>query len=883
MFDIEKEFTVWLNTFRHCRHFFREDIEELERHVRDSTAGFVNRGFTEQEAFERSIQNIGDYGQAEKEYRKVYWQKVRYRGSFVQNLMDDMSMFNTYMKLAGRNLMKHKLASIINLVGFSTAIGCCLVLFSFIDIQFDVDTFHEFADEIFLVQNIIVDSDGKEIMEGRTPVPLGPALLADLPQIEHVVRFARGNTRMIYEDKNFNESLFFVDPAVFEVFTYPLKHGDKRALSERNAIVFSNKMAEKYFGRKNPVGEQLTLSFGENYTDVFTVTGVLEEIPNNRSWETNFFIPYEIQSSLGIKESDWHESTAATFIQLINPESVETVAAQLDRYVARHNAENIEIPVEAFFLDNLQKLSLHSHRVRNSLAGGSSPESNIALGAIGVLLLLLAAFNYVNIAIASATRRFKEIGIRKVVGSTNTQLIRQFLIENMLLCVLALLGGLLLAESFLLPFFNSIFAGTGAPEFKLDYSGSIRIWIFFICLLLTIGLGSGAYPAFYISSFHPVAILRSRLKFGGKNLITRSFVTIQFVITFILVAVAVGTTQNQIYQYNRSWGYNPAHTIVVPVDGYSQYSMLHNDLSQLADIVSVAGSRSSLGRSRSLSIVTTDTTSREVISYYVGSGYLETMGLGLIAGRAFNKDRQTDMSESVMVNEAFVAETGWQSALERQVICDSVRYTVIGIVQDFQDNAFFDTIGPVVFFGTPEETYRYLSITVLPDSEIPTNEAIKRRWEALIPEMDYAGFIQKDVFEAEFGRRNREIGMFKYIGFMALVLSCMGILGLVSLSIARRKKDLSIHKVLGASSLRVAHLINKEYFILIGLALAVASPLSYYLLKAMLDAAYTDHVPIGIVPFAVSAVLMLVTLILTISSQIYKAIVSNPVDALQSE
>jgi len=883
MFNIDKAIAAWINTFKHSPHFFKEDIEELERHVRDSTASLKKRGFSEKEAFEHTIDVIGTFDAAETEYRKVYWQKLRFRGSLGQILLNRMIMFSTYMKLAGRNLLKHKLASFINLFGFSASIGCCLVLFSFIDIQYEVDAFHKNADRIFLVQHIAVDSDGSENMIGRTPVPLGPALKENIPQIERAARLAWGNTRMIYEDNSFNESIFFADPDVFEMFSYPFKYGDKTAFSERNVVVFTEEMAEKYFGRTNPVGEQLTLSFGEHFTESFTVAGVLEKIPNNRSWQTNFFLPYENMFSLGIEENDWQASTTATTIQLNTVSSIEAVEAQLDRYVSIHNAVNVEMPMKAFFLDNLLKLSLHSHRVRDSLPGGSSPQTNIVIGTIGLFILLLAAFNYVNIAIASAARRFKEIGIRKVVGSTKSQLVSQFLSENMLLCLIALLGGILLAESFLLPGFNQIFAGTGAPEFRLDYLSNIRIWIVLACLLLIIGIGSGAYPAFYISSFNPVSIFRGRQQLSGKKLLSRSFVTIQFTLTFILVVIAVGITQNQIYQNRRSWGYDPAHTIVVPVEGYSQYATLRNDLSQFGNVTSLAGSRSSLGRSRSRRVVTSDTTSKEVTGYAVGPAYIETMGLQMVAGRPFENARQAENAESVVVNEALVEDLGWDNPLDRTIISDSIRYNVIGVVKNFQENAFFDTIGPAVFFVTPEENYRYLSVSVQPGTEITTNHAIEDRWDALIPDMDYPGYLQRDVFEEEYNRREREVALFIFIGLMALVLSCMGILGLVSLAIARRMKDLSIHKVLGASSMRVAHLINREFIYLVGIAMVVASPASYYLLRGMLVEAYTDPIPLGFSPFFVSIMLVFGALAMTISSQVYRASVSNPVGALQSE
>lgn len=403
-------------------------------------------------------------------------------------------MINSYLKLAFRNLIRNKLTSVINIVGLSIAIGCCIFTFLVFNRHFTLDAFHENADKIFIVENVI-STNGEEEIWGNSPVALGPALQKDFPQIERSVRIRQQWITVRSGDNCFNECIQFVDDGFLDMFTFPLKYGNKNSLVDHNVVILDEKTALRYFGNVNPIGERLIFIFNNNQQESFIVQGVAEKLPQTASFNFNMLVNYTKQFNLKlIDPNNWQQLTSATFIQLSDPASIHTIAAGMNRYFELQKAADFNRPIQKFVCEPLLKMGRNSYKVRDSICGVSLTPNHILPMVIGNLfLLLLACFNYMNIGVVVAARRVKEIGIRKVMGSTRIQLVYQFIGEHLLLCLIALLLGIIFAETVILPAFKTVF-GDFFNLSILDFISNLNLWLFLIGLLFITGVGAGAYP-----------------------------------------------------------------------------------------------------------------------------------------------------------------------------------------------------------------------------------------------------------------------------------------------------------------------------------------------------------------------------------------------------
>ncbi len=788
-------------------------------------------------------------------------------------------MLKNYFKIAYRHILRSKLFAIIDIFGLSLAIGCSIVVFLFVDFWASMDSFHKNTDQIFLVENVI-NRDGQISIWGDSPLPLGPAVENDFPQIIRTVRIQTRGGVVQYGDKAFNERFMFVDEGFFDMFTFPLLAGSKDALLSHNTLFMDEEMALKYFGDENPVGKQLTIEFGDKYIEDFFVSGVTKKYPENSSIRFKFLIPYKKQRDLGLKDfNDWKRWTWATFVQVRNPADIHTIKEQMHPYIQLQNDANEDWSVEDYIFEPLTALSLNSHKIKGGISWGPHPTELIALLLFGIFLLLLACFNYMNIAIVSGTRRLREIGIRKVLGSSRIHLITQYIGENTLLCLFALILGTVLAKLFFIPSFSSLFD----LPLKLDLLGNMRLSAFLVSMIVLTSLGGSAYPAFYVSSFQPANILRGKQKPKGKSLFTRILLTFQFVLTFMTVTTAIILVQNARYQKNRDWGYNQNQVIVVELDGKKHYTIYRNEIDKNPDILQAAGSVTHIGRSYGGTVAEIAGIKYELRCLFVGYDYLETMGIRLKQGRFFDRKFSTDLDQSIVINNKFAESMNWENPLEKTIVIDKKTFFVIGVVDDFHYASFRTKIEPAIFRMAAEDRLNYLSVRVKADAMPRTSEYLEESWKRLIPDTPYRSFFQDEVFESYFKTQNNIIKLFSFTAAITLTIACMGLFGLVSISIDKRMREISIRKVLGATIANVVRIVNKEFVAVLLVSTVVASPLGYWLLKSLFDSYYEYHIPIALPPFVFTFVLIAVTSLITISSLIYKVAVSNPVDILREE
>lgn len=791
-------------------------------------------------------------------------------------------MLKSYFKLAWRNIFRNKLSSIINIIGLSIAIGCNIVIFTFVDLNINQDYFHEKADEIFMIESVI-DRNNTQNIWGITPAPLGQELKEGFPQIQEIVRVENDAVVVKQGENVFEERVRFVDPAFLEMFTFPLEKGDKTALEDRNSVVISHRMADKYFSGQDPIGQQLLLIFDDTLQMPFVVKAVAAEFHERSSFSFRFLINYDLIETFepGFS-SNWRQWNTATFIQVEDKASLAEVREGMQAFFAPQNAARPDFPLRDFRFENLLTISETGDDVRMSISGGQDDDAFYILGVIGILLMILACFNYMNIAIASASRRLKEIGIRKVVGGQRGQLIFQFLGENMLVCFFALVVGLFLAEFLFLPGFDYALNQSGTAM-QIPYTHGVQLWIFLALALIVTALAAGAYPAFYVSSFRPVSILKGNQKLGTRTLFIKVLLCVQFMLAFALIVTGIVFNQNVNYQQAQDWGYSQEGVIVAPVGSTAQYHLMHDAMRQHPHVISIAPSKGHIAGLQYLDAALNKGKDFEIYRYDVGPRYLETMGVRVKEGRIFDDNLKTDQATTV-VNETLVRQLGWDDPLSEELMIDSTTYRVIGVVEDFYYMDFFSSIEPTLFLLEDKEDYSYLAIRVAEGHLNETFDFMKDKWAEVIPNAPFDGYFQNSVFD-EFFRVTKGIGqVFATIAIMALLLASMGLFGLVALNIARRMKEFSIRKVLGATMMDIGRLLNREFVVLLLISVSVSLPLTYVFLNSvLLDTIFSVHVGLGALPFVVAGLVIGLTAFTTITSQLVRVLKANPADALRDE
>ncbi len=787
-------------------------------------------------------------------------------------------MLKSFLKTTLRTIRKSPLTSFINIFGLAAALGVAIMCYSFVSYDLNTDQFHENREEIYMATTVL-SRTGEEANYGITPVPYSERLRNDFPQIKRVVRMENRNGIMRAGLKVFNERISFADPGFLDMFTFPLKWGNKSSLEEPNKIILSEFTATKYFGDTNPVGEAITFDFGDKkYT--FEVGGVAEKFPPARSMDFRALVNFDqieiIDPSFRI--NDWSRFLDATFIQLENPNDLSSIEQSVQQFVSIQNDVQKDWPATEFGFTPWTRVFLDGNDLKNTVTGGTDGLARLVLSIIGAFILVLAVFNYINIAIVSATKRLKEIGVRKVMGGTRKSLITQFLSENVFMTLVALILGFVLAVTLLIPGFDNLFQI--GMEFDIAHT---ELWIFLLILVVFTGLASGAYPALYISNFSAVNIFRGRLRFGGKNRLTKAFLTFQYILACIAVVGGIMFTQNTAYQRARDWGYDKDLTLAAYLDSPQELMQLKAVMEQNPNIESIAGSTHHLNRGRgSLQIETMDLEKRDIVTLEIGPNYIETMKLNLLEGRSFEERREADF-QNVVVNEKMARVLNPNGALGSRFKVDSVTYTVIGIVEDFHQWSFFDPIEPMILKLAREDQYAYLSMKVKDGTLLNTHESLENSWTELFPDKPYNGFYQESTLEWYFREIDGHGKLMRYVATLCIILSCLGLYGLVSLNVASRTKEFSIRKALGAGLKNLALVINRQFVVFMIIALVLGLPISYVLMDALFEAVYAYYKPITIIPFLMAMVMVVLMVFLTVSSQVKKVMTTSPTEGLRSE
>lgn len=792
-------------------------------------------------------------------------------------------MLKHYLQIGFRNFLKHKTSSLINALGLSIAIACCLFVFLFLRFFLTTDDFHEHGENIYAI-NRDLKLDGYNAIYAGVPDPLGSSLLEESTHVINMSRLQYGKAYVKFEEKVFDERIQFADPSFLDMFSFPLKWGSPKDLNQPNAVILSEKTSEKYFGDSNPVGYSISVKFfikGQEKVESFVVKGVASEFPRNASFSFSMLMNYDKQFALGLhKPKDWSTANSATFIQLANPNQINLVKNQSKKYVSRYNQAQENSEANSLSFEPLKTCSLHSDNINNSIFNGTATAAFVTLSILAVLMLTMACINYMNIAMASASYRLKEIGVRKVMGSNRKQLVIQFFTENSIVCFIALLLGILWAEAFFLPGLNAM---ANKEMFFIEYSNNPNLYMFFGGVLVLTIIGGAGYPSFYISKFQPVSILKDKVRFGGKNLFRKALLGFQYFFAFVTIACAVILMQNNTYQTTIDWGYDEEQIITVKVNGKSNFEKLKNKIEDNPSITKISGANNHVGQSIWERTIEINKKKYVVDELNVGEQYLETMGIKVVKGRSFNDYRTSDQNQSVIVNNLFVKKMGWDNPLDKTFQIDKKNYHVIGEVKNFHYRDFGKKIGPLMIRTTKSDNFKYLCARVNNESLIEAGATIEAAWKKLFPNDPYNYFYQDTVFDRFYQGYSEVTTIITTAGMIAIFLAVIGLFGLSSLSIKSKFKEISIRKVLGGDWSHLAYILNKEFIVLLAISSLIAAPVSYFAVELLLSTLLLYTMPMTILPFVFTGFLLLMLSLIAVGGHVYRAVYSNPSESLRVE
>lgn len=791
-------------------------------------------------------------------------------------------MLKNYFITSMRSLMRNKGFSAINIAGLAVGFATFALISFYVYSELTFDRYHQKSDRIFrIVENLRTENE--ILFQSTSSPPMGPRFLKDFPEVENYVRFQQWSLLAQRKDvSSYEPNSFIADSTVFDVFSFKLLKGDKKtALREPYSIVLTESMAKKYFGDEDPLGQEIKMDY-----DNYKITGVMEDVPENSHFRFSNLISFSTRRTNNASEDDqWFWNGFHTYVLMRDAQSADKVRAKMAAFLKR-NIKPGGMYYEDLPLQSLGSIYMATPRSWENGTRGSMNNVYI-LSIIAVFILLIACFNYINLATARASRRLKEVGLRKSLGALRRMLVAQFIGESLIVTFIA---------SFLAAFLGWITlpAFRTLVESPLSFSILPNPWMVVgasLGLIVFVGILAGAYPAFIISNFEPLQIFRPSVKgiFGHHNL-RKVLVGIQFMISIMLVAGTMLVYDQLDVVRSQSLGFNKNGILVVNTNGDTAITnyldAVKNELKQVPGVTHVTGSSTVPGQSTTnwyTEIELTDgkMSATNINFNLVDHDFLTTYDIKLLAGRDFQRDVKADDTTAYLINETAVKDFGWtpEQAIGKRV---RNRYNgkIIGVMKDFHYRSLHTKVEPLLIILT-----RYvgrMSIKIEGDDVPATVARVQKKWSELIPYLPFDYSFLDVEFDRQY-KADQKLG--KVAGVftaLAMFIGCLGLLGLTSFVVERRTKEIGIRKVLGASVSGVVILITREFIWLIAIALVVATPLTWYLI-AQWEQNFTLQAVINPLRFLMAGLSVLLVASLTISFLSVRAARANPTKALRTE
>lgn len=805
-----------------------------------------------------------------------------------------IAMFKNYFKVTYRNFVKQKVYSALNVSGLAIGLACTILIFIYINDELSYDTFHTKSDRIYRVLEKF-ESEGVGEHSASLPFPSGPALKNDFGrQIEHAVRFFNFQSPTLAlankaADKGFNESnIFFADSTFFDVFDFELLAGDKEtALDDPNSILITRSMAKKYFTEEDPMGKTLEFQGTQN----LMVTGVLEDIPKNAHFTFDFIASFSsLKASYGGNyPTTWYWNPCWTYVVLEENTKPEDLTAQFPEFVQKYFPDFIKDDV-VLQLQPIEDIHLTS-KLDYEISANSDIKNVYIFGLVAVFVLIIAAINFINLSTARANKRAKEVGVRKSLGSAKTQLINQFIFESILLTFTSLIIGVIIVM-LILPAFNGLTEKSVPISVLLEPAFCFGI----LGAGLVIGLLSGFYPAFVLSSFNTVSVLKGgHLKTNGLNF-RRVLVTSQFTISIMLIIGTFIVLKQLNFLQNKDAGFDDENIVMVPVlqspmgshyENFKTSALQSPHILSMTAVEEIVGSKFQVGNYQFEGMEQ----SKPFPRFNVRHDFIETMNIPLAAGRAYDQAIQTDDTLALIINETMVQTMGWNSAEEavgkRFAFRGEMKGSVVGVVEDYNFASKHYPIAPLVItLNSRPRAFnlfiKYVAVKIEGNQMKDAIADLERAWISVLPNRPFDFFFLDDRINDSYKSEQKLSDVTLIFSVLAILVACLGLFGLATFSVEQRTKEIGVRKVLGINTSQIMLLLSREFMVLIGVAFILAIPLSYYSLSQWLEG-FAFRIDIQFWPFIVAGLLTFLISSITVAFRAFKASFINPVDTLKYE
>ena len=899
---LEKNFSDFINEFR---------VRETARKMRDpandrlTLLGIAyDSGFNSERTFHRVFKEMT--GKTPLEYKNKLRKELPFDklatpariqqvilrtespAKWVEEKLNRNLMFKNYFKTAFRYLLQNKVYSFINIAGLSFGLACAMLILLYIQDEVSYDRFHENVNRIYRVDKQTTKGDGSVSNGSYTGYFPGPRFAANIPEIQSFVRFQPAQADFKTGTDIQSQAICLVDTNFFSVFNFPLVSGNVRtALTDPNSVVISEEMAKKYFGSLNAIGKTIAIR-QDSIFKPHMITGIVQNCPQNSSIKFQVLLPLRISATDESNNGNWFNSFLSTFVVLSPHADIKAVQNKMDRVFEsdagkaiseiknKYGVKNIGI---SYLLEPLTAIHLGQLVPEGNeiLRDKSNPEYSYVLSAIAIFVLLIASINFVNLTVARSVKRAKEIGIRKVIGGTGTQLRIQFLSESLMLCLIAFSIALVIVVV-VLPVFNTL----SNKILSLSYLLNVKLVLSYIALFLVTGLLAGYYPSVILSGYQPVETLYSRFNLAGKNSLQKVLVVFQFALASFLIIGAITIYLQFSYLTTQSLGYDDHNLITVnkfPLTS-SEAALFKQELLKSPTITGVAPKN---GGDNNNTVKVNGDGQVNIAVETIDASYLKLLQIPVIAGRDFSADYPADATQSALVNEAFVQEAGWKQPIGEQIkTFDGKNYSVVGLVKNYHYKPLTEKIGPQFFTMDAANGYGMLYIKIKPGTETASLQYIAKTFKRYFPISPFIYTFKQEQNEQSYASEGRWKQIILFSALLTIFISCIGLFGLSVLAVEKRVKEIGVRKVLGASVSRIVTMLSVDFLKLIFIALAVSVPFSWIATSQWLQH-YPYRIPLAWWLFVLGGALVIVIALVTISFQSIKAAVTNPVKSLRSE
>ena len=787
-------------------------------------------------------------------------------------------MFKNYLKVAFRNLRKHKGYSAINITGLAVGMACTLLILLWVQDEMSFDRFHVNADRIFRVVQNINFSDHSTTW-AITQGPLGPSLEKEIPEIEAAVRVTRQTMRVRIGDKQFEETGVLADGSIFSVFTFPLFKGEAvTAFADPHSMVLSEDMARKFFPGEDPIGRTVQL-FGQ--TD-FRVTAVMQNLPANSSLRFGIAVPFIYGRELNYSVDRWGNSQFMTWVQLRKGVSRESVLPKVSSHLKGKPTLEKDARLD---LQPLKAIHLRSRIEFEWLPQGDITSVRI-FSMVAFFILLIACINFMSLTTARSANRAKEVGLRKVSGAHRSQLILQFFGESLLLTAVAV-GFSLVLVKVLLPPFNTLAAKT--MSFELFKNAGLLAGL--TGLIFLTGIIAGSYPALFLSTFQPTKVLKGAAAAGSRGKgFRRVLVVFQFSLTILLLVCTTFVSRQLHFMRNFDLGYDKEHVVfaAIPNEMRGQFDAFKGELLRNANIQGVAAGSNppvyGYQFSNSLWDWEGRNSSQEILirGAYAEEDYFKVLGLEITQGRAFGREPDFEKTPAYIINEEAARIMAMKEPVGKLLSCGDIpKGPIVGVVKDFYFMPLRGKIDPLILIYNPRRSQ--VMFIKISGSDIPrTIENIGKTWKSFAPNREFRFRFLDEALDALYRAEERTGTIFRCFSALAVLISCLGLFGLASFMAEQRTREIGIRKVLGASISGLVGLFSKEFTIWVLTANLLAWPVAYFAVLKWLQG-YAVRIKVGAGPFLSAAVLSTLIALLTVSYHSFRSARANPAEAIRYE